>query len=95
MDRAGSYHQEEVPVTTIDRFAADEGLQRLDFIKMDVQGWEMRILEGGAGGRPRSFASAHSGGPATSPLRFPSLTAFCGRQTVLKTTRTRPSPGYQ
>ena len=48
MDRAGPYHQEEVPVTTIDRFAADEGLQRLDFIKMDVQGWEMRILEGGA-----------------------------------------------
>ena len=48
MDRAGLYHQEEVPVTTIARFAADEGLQRLDFIKMDVQGWEMRILEGGA-----------------------------------------------
>ena len=48
MNRAGPYHQEEVPVTTIDRFTADEGLQRLDFIKMDVQGWEMRILEGGA-----------------------------------------------
>jgi len=50
---------------------------------------------GGAGGRPRPFASAHSGGPATSPLRLPSLTAFCDHQTVLKTTRTRPSPGYQ
>jgi len=48
MDRAGPYHQEEVPVTTIDRFAADEGLQRLDFIKIDTQGWEMRILKGGA-----------------------------------------------
>ncbi|MCH7936272.1 MAG: FkbM family methyltransferase [Proteobacteria bacterium] len=47
IDRAGPYHHQEVPVTTIDRFAADEGLRRLDFIKMDVQGWEMRILEGG------------------------------------------------
>lgn len=48
IDRAGPYHHQEVPITTIDLFAADEGLQRLDFIKMDVEGWEMRILEGGA-----------------------------------------------
>ena len=39
---------ETVAVTTIDDFAAGEGLRRLDFIKMDVEGWEMRILEGGA-----------------------------------------------
>jgi hypothetical protein len=37
-----------VEVTTIDHFAREEGLQRLDFIKMDVEGWEKRILEGGA-----------------------------------------------
>ena len=48
IDRAGPYHHQEVPVTTIDRFVADEGLQRLDFIKMDVEGLEMRILKGGA-----------------------------------------------
>ena len=48
INRAGSYHHQEVPVTTIDLFVADEGLQRLDFIKMDVEGLEMRILKGGA-----------------------------------------------
>lgn len=48
IDRAGLYHHQEVPVTTIDRFVADEGLERLDFIKMDVEGLEKRILEGGA-----------------------------------------------
>lgn len=45
---SGPVHREEVALTTIDHFAADEGLQRLDFIKIDVEGWEMRILEGGA-----------------------------------------------
>ena len=44
----GQAYREEVAVTTIDHFAAEEGLRRLDFIKMDVEGWEMRILEGGA-----------------------------------------------
>ena len=46
-DGQQAYH-EEVAVTTIDHFAAEERLRRLDFIKMDVEGWEMRILEGGA-----------------------------------------------
>jgi FkbM family methyltransferase len=41
-------HHEEVALTTIDDFAAEAGLKRLDFIKMDVEGWELRILLGGA-----------------------------------------------
>ena len=40
-------HQEEVALTTIDDFATEAGLKRLDFIKMDVEGWEYRILLGG------------------------------------------------
>ena len=46
--RDGPIHREVVEVTTIDHFAREEGLQRLDFIKVDVEGWEKRILEGGA-----------------------------------------------
>ena len=48
MGKDGQAYHEEVAVTTIDHFAAEEGLRRLDFTKMDVEGWEMRILEGGA-----------------------------------------------
>ena len=39
---------QEVRLTTIDAFAAKEGLERLDFIKADVEGWELRMLLGGA-----------------------------------------------
>jgi len=39
--------RERVTVTTLDRFAAAEGLERLDFIKADIEGWEMRMLVGG------------------------------------------------
>ena len=39
---------EEVSVTTIDNFAIDFGLKSLDFIKIDVEGWEAQILQGGS-----------------------------------------------
>ena len=39
---------QEVRITTIDAFAAGEGMERLDFIKADVEGWELRMLLGGA-----------------------------------------------
>ncbi|MCH7485608.1 MAG: FkbM family methyltransferase [Proteobacteria bacterium] len=39
---------QEVRLTTIDAFAAKEGMERLDFIKADVEGWELRMLMGGA-----------------------------------------------
>ena len=39
---------EDVPIGTIDTFVADNGLDRLDFIKLDVEGWELRVLEGAA-----------------------------------------------
>jgi len=40
--------RQSVEVTTIDRFAAEAGLARLDFIKADIEGWELRMLKGGA-----------------------------------------------
>lgn len=38
---------ERIAVETIDRFCAARGLERLDFIKMDIEGWEARALQGG------------------------------------------------
>jgi len=36
-----------VAVVTLDRLAARMGLTRLDFIKVDIEGWELRMIEGG------------------------------------------------
>jgi FkbM family methyltransferase len=38
--------QETVPLTTIDAFVAERGLERLDYVKADIEGWEMRMLAG-------------------------------------------------
>ena len=40
--------KEKVAMTTIDRFARKEKLTRLDFLKADIEGWELRMLVGGA-----------------------------------------------
>ncbi len=45
---AGLAHAETCAITTIDRFVDEQGLDRLDFIKIDVEGWEHRVLLGGA-----------------------------------------------
>jgi FkbM family methyltransferase len=47
-DRWPVVSQEIVALTTIDEVAALLDLRRLDFIKADVEGWELRMLEGGA-----------------------------------------------
>ena len=36
-----------VRLTTLDAFVAAQGLSRLDFIKADVEGWELHVLRGG------------------------------------------------
>ena len=40
--------QELVALTTLDAVVAALGLSRVDFIKADVEGWELRLLHGGA-----------------------------------------------
>lgn len=40
---------EKFPLTTIDKLVAELGLERVDFIKMDIEGAEVRALHGGAG----------------------------------------------
>jgi FkbM family methyltransferase len=50
--------QESVPVITLDAYAARQGLGRLDLLKIDTQGFELRVLQGALGllqaGRIRS-----------------------------------------
>jgi FkbM family methyltransferase len=43
---AGAVDQ-TVELRTLDEFAADAGLARLDFIKADIEGWEAHMLKGG------------------------------------------------
>jgi FkbM family methyltransferase len=38
-----------VPVDTLDRLVASRGLERLDFVKIDVEGFEPDVLDGAAG----------------------------------------------
>ncbi len=45
--------RERVRLTTIDRLVAEEGLGRLDFIKADIEGWELKMLRGGDGALKR------------------------------------------
>jgi FkbM family methyltransferase len=40
--------QVSVPVSTIDIFVQQESLDIIDFIKIDVEGFEMQVLQGGA-----------------------------------------------
>jgi len=46
-DEPGPTVEQSVEVTTLDTFASAQGLARLDFIKADVEGWELRALKGG------------------------------------------------
>ncbi len=40
---------ESIEVRTLDSFAEEKKLTRLDFLKADVEGWEARMLQGGQG----------------------------------------------
>lgn len=51
IDMPGSATQKEmrnVSITTIDDFAAKHSIPRIDFVKMDVEGYEAKILQGAA-----------------------------------------------
>ncbi len=43
----GEGADQTVALTTLDGFAKARGLVRLDFVKMDIEGWELRALMGG------------------------------------------------
>jgi FkbM family methyltransferase len=39
----------EVPITTLDRYAAESGIERVDVMKVDVEGLEPLVIRGAAG----------------------------------------------
>ena len=39
--------RETIRITTLDRFATENELPRLDLIKADIEGWEQRMIDGG------------------------------------------------
>lgn len=47
MARGDKVRIDEVEVTTIDSFMAAQGLAHVDFIKLDIEGWEHHALRGG------------------------------------------------
>ncbi len=48
MGEAATARNGTIPMTTLDDYVATAGLQRLDFIKMDVEGFEPAVLQGAA-----------------------------------------------
>ena len=44
--RESGGHEESVPVTTLDRWASDTGVEGVDFLKVDIEGGEFRMLMG-------------------------------------------------
>lgn len=41
------YHTEEICVQKLDSFCAQNHIEQIDILKIDVQGWEMQVLAGG------------------------------------------------
>jgi FkbM family methyltransferase len=60
-----------VPCVTLDRFVAERSLDRLDFMKIDVEGWELSVLRGAS----RTLATL---APAIVFEYDPAYVARCG-----------------
>jgi len=73
IEREGSHNEQKVPLTTIDNLVAELKLQRVDFIKMDIEGAEVKALRGGrstiARYHPRMALSAYHA--ADHPVEVP------------------------
>ncbi len=42
----GLSHTENVPIKTVDDFLRSEGIEKIDYLKIDVEGHELKVLEG-------------------------------------------------
>jgi FkbM family methyltransferase len=71
----GAVETKQLPLTTIDKLVAELKLERVDFIKMDIEGAEQKALQGAIGtlGRfhPRMALAAYH--VPSDPVRFPEL----------------------
>lgn len=63
----------KVPVTSLDAFVAEKGLDRVDFVKVDVEGFELDVLRGGvemiAKHRPKIAIAAYHRPEHASEIR--------------------------
>jgi hypothetical protein len=63
IQREGAVETKQLPLTTIDKLVAELKLERVDYIKMDIEGAEQRALQGAretlAKYRPRLSLSAY------------------------------------
>jgi FkbM family methyltransferase len=73
--REGAVETKQLPLTTIDKLVAELKLERVDYIKMDIEGAEQRALQGGretlAKYRPRLSLSAYH--VPSDPERMPQI----------------------
>jgi len=46
MDSANNPNSEEIKITTIDKYCSDNNIKNIDLLKMDVEGYELKILRG-------------------------------------------------
>ena len=74
IDQKGSHESDEkLPLTTIDKLAAELNLPKVDFIKMDIEGAEVRAINGGratiAKHHPRMALSSYHAGD--HPVEIP------------------------
>jgi len=65
--RPGDVETKQLPLTTIDKLVAELKLERVDFIKMDIEGAEQRALQGG-----RGTLEKHQSAMALSAYHVPS-----------------------
>jgi len=42
-------HTETVPVSTVDQFAGEHGISRIDLLKIDAEGYDLEVLRGASG----------------------------------------------
>ena len=73
--RPGGTETKQLPLTTIDKLVAELKLERVDYIKMDIEGAEQRALQGGretlAKYHPRMALSAYH--VPSDPEKIPEL----------------------
>jgi FkbM family methyltransferase len=88
INREGSHEVAKIPLTTIDKLVSELKLERVDFIKMDIEGAEPRALEGGRETlkrfKPRMSLSVYHAAdhprtvPAAALAARPDYTIECG-----------------
>jgi len=83
----GDVIEEQVTVTTLDEYARSRQLGEIDFLKIDVEGEELRVLEGGRAlfaARQVRFAQVEYGGTyIDARVLFKDVFAFASRHGYL------------